>query len=273
MTAPHNAQPVPDEQLVAYLDGELPLDAHEALARQLADDPELQRRILVLLRGNRPFQLAFDPLLARAPEQRLQAMLSRLESGPRRPAPSRWRAPAAMAAGLVLFFAGLTADHLIPDLGSAWDRFTASSGPEQDEDDWRQAVAEYLTLYSADTLASIPDDDAMRQRELDSLRAKLAVNLSAEKAAVPGLVFKRAQLFEYDRKPLGQVAYLDPETGPAALCIIRSDDEDAAQRVEQRQGFNIVYWTQGGHDFMVIGRMPVSRLQELARTLSGRLAG
>jgi len=271
MTAPRGSQHVPDEQLVAYLDGELAVDAHDALARQIAADPDLQRRLFVLIGGMRPFRQAFDPLLAQAPVERLRAMLPRAPSvvGPSR---SRWKVAAAVAAGIMLFSAGFAVDRLLPDLGSSSAPLVASN-PEHEEDDWRQAVAEYLTLYSADTLASIPDDDAMRQRELGVLRDRLGINLSAESASIPGLSFKRAQLFEYDGKPLGQVAYLDPETGPAALCLVRSEGEDTAHRTERRRGFNIVYWTQAGRDYMVIGRMPLPRLQDLARTLSGRLAG
>jgi len=273
MTAPNDTSRVADEQLVAYLDGELSRDEHMTLAKQIAGDPELQRRLLVLSGGNRPFKEAFEPLLAQAPEIRLASMLRNLPATRRPPGRTLWKAMMGIAAAIMIFAAGLVADRLFPILSSSFGDLIASADHAQDDDNWRQAVAEYLTLYSADTLANIPDDDTMRQRELDSLRSRLALNLSAQKAAVPGLTFKRAQLFEYEGRPLGQIAYLDPDSGPVALCMIRSDEDASPPSAERRQGFNIIYWTQDGHDYMVIGRMPHPRLRELADELSRRLAG
>ncbi|WP_414471287.1 anti-sigma factor family protein [Microvirga sp. M2] len=270
MTAPQDHET--DERLVAYLDGELAPDEQSALARRIAADPELQRRLLVLSGGNRPFRQAFETLLAQAPEERLSSMLPAVPAAAPQGRSRSWRAVAAVAAAILLFLAGFATNSLLGPRASLRD-LVAGSSRTQDDDDWRQAVAEYLTLYSADTLANIPDDDAMRQREIDSLRARLAINLSARQADIPGLSFKRAQLFEYDGKPLGQLAYLDPATGPVALCMVRSDDEDAPPRTEQREGFNIVFWTQAGHDYMVIGRMPFPRLENLAKDFSDRLAG
>lgn len=270
MTAPQGHEV--DEQLVAYLDGELASDEQAALAKRIAADPELQRRLLVLSGGNRPFRQAFETLLAQAPEERLSSMLPAAPAAAPSGRSRSWRAVAAVAAAILLFLAGFATNSLLGPGGSLRD-LVAGSSRTQDDDDWRQAVAEYLTLYSSDTLANIPDDDAMRQREIDSLRAKLGLNLSARQADMPGLSFKRAQLFEYDGKPLGQLAYLDPATGPVALCMVRSDDGDAPPRTEQREGFNIVFWTQAGHDYMVIGRMPFPRLENLAKNFSDRLAG
>jgi len=272
MTASNGTGRIPDENLVAYLDGELSSDEHTVLARQIASDPDLQRRLLVLSGGNRPFKKAFEPLLAQAPEDRLKTMLSNLPAAHPARRTSAWKAAAAIAAAIMLFGAGLTTDRLVLNLGFSPTNLIPGAERQSDDDEWRQAVAEYLTLYSAETLASIPDDDAMRQRELDILKTKLALSLSAQEAAVPGLTFKRAQLFEYEGKPLGQIAYLDPGSGPVALCMIMSDDGNAPQQVEHRHGFNIVFWTQAGHDYMVIGRMPITRLQDLAKDLSGRLS-
>jgi hypothetical protein len=140
-----------------------------------------------------------------------------------------------------------------------------------EDEEWRQAVAEYLTLYTAETLASIPDNAAAREQEIAAVGTKMGVALSLDRISVPDLLFKRAQLLEYDHKPLGQLAYLDPASGPVALCLIMDDVPDASPRTEQRQGFNIVYWSRGRRSFMLIGRMPVERLQKLAGDLSGRL--
>ena len=72
MTAPQDHGRVTDEHLVAYLDGELAPDEQSAVARAVAADPELQRRLLALSGGNRPFKAglqAAQPCALRCPEE------------------------------------------------------------------------------------------------------------------------------------------------------------------------------------------------------------
>lgn len=273
MTNPRETGRVPDEHLVAYLDGELNTKEHAALAAQIAVDAVLQSRVLLLSAGNRPFKHALAPLLDQAPEARLKAMLSNLHAGERRNRTPVWTAIAAIAAAIILFLAGLAVDRVFPNLDWAFGDLSSVTNQNHDDDDWRQAVAEYLSLYSADTIASIPDDNVMRDRELQVLRAKLEVDLSAHRLAIQDLSFKRAQLFMYDGKALGQVVYLDPDSGPVALCLIRSETNSSPMSRERRENFNIVFWTQGGHNFMMIGRALPDRLDTLAKEVSARLPG
>lgn len=266
-----------DEELVAYLDGELSPDERIRLAQRIAGDHDLQRRLILLSAGNRPFRKAFEPLLDQAPQARLQAMLDHLGL-PRPPVAEFRRSDGAgstilrAVAAALLFVVGIGVGWQMPALiQDMRDRTPIEDA--SDDDDWRQIVAEYLSLYTSETLASIPDDAAARAQEIATVGARMGMALSAQKVALPDLLLKRAQLFEYDRKPLGQIAYLDPASGPIALCVIADDRADAGQRTEQRFGLNIVYWSRGGHSFMLIGRAPISHLQKLADELSGRLSG
>jgi anti-sigma factor RsiW len=274
MSDAHDHNP-PDEELVAYLDGELEPDAQARLARRIAADHELQRRLILLSGGNRPFREAFDHISEAAPGERLEAMLDSL-SVPQLPAAAsprpvqRWRAGLrTVVASLLLFLAGSGAGWFMSTLGQYLrDQPLAESSLE---DEWRQAVAQYLTLYTTETLASIPEDAAMREQEIAAVSAKLGIALTPQRISLPDLSFKRAQLLEYDRKPLGQLTYLDPASGPLALCIIMNDGSNPGQQTEGRLGFNIVYWSRGRHSFMLIGRVPSARLQGLASDLSDRL--
>ncbi|MET0743167.1 MAG: anti-sigma factor, partial [Microvirga sp.] len=133
----------------------------------------------------------------------------------------------------------------------------------------------YLTLYTPETLAGIPDDADLRRRELAGVAGRLGLALAPEAVALPGLPLKRAQIFAYDERPLGQVAYLDPSSGPLALCITTGAGPGAgagpALREERREGFNIVFWDTGRHRLMLIGRAPFERLRSLASLLASRL--
>ena len=278
-----------DEELVAYLDGELAQEARAALARTIASRHDVQQRLLELSGGARPFREAFAPLLDAAPRERLDAMLARLAipqpvpsealpspSAPsladsRRPGLSRLAVGlGALAAAVLLFVAGAgTGVAWLSDLAPLQALLPASD--HEAEEDWREAVAQYLTLYTPETLASIPEDADLRRRELATVGARLGLALPPETVALPGLPLKRAQIFAYDERPLGQVGYLDPSSGPLALCITTGAGAGPALREERRQGFNIVFWDTGRHRLMLIGRAPFERLRALASLLADRL--
>ena len=256
-----------DADLTAYLDGEMAGEAREALAAQLARDAGTRDRLALLARGGRPFRQAFDVLLDQAPRDRLDAVLAALPGS----APALRRRAfggaalrlAAAAAGILLFLAGMAADRLGPFGGPE---------PNEEAENWRQAVAEYLTLYSADTLAAVPDDPAYRAAELANVGEKLGVDLSPERVALPGLMLKRAQLYRLGGLPLAQISYLDPESGPVAFCILPAPEADRRLETERRQGQNVVYWSGEDHTFMLVGTMPAQELRALAEVLAGRLA-
>ncbi len=83
------------------------------------------------------------------------------------------------------------------------------------------------------TLANIPDDAAVRTRELEAVGSKLALDLSFEKVALPNST-SSALSYSSRRQPLAQIAYLSPRDGPVAFCIIADGATDEAIRFEQR---------------------------------------
>jgi anti-sigma factor RsiW len=269
-----------DADLVAHIDGELSAERAEWIKSWLARDEALRARLALLAKGGRPFAEAFGLVLAAAPRDRLEGMLRTLPD--RSPAGNVVEMPAARhmnvraltlrqlglaAAGLLLFLAGGIVQRELPVLR---DALGIESG-EEAEDDWRQAVAEYVSLYTTDTLSGIPDDATPRERELAGLSARLGITLPFKSVSLPGLSFKRAQLLQYDGKPLGQIAYLDPVEGPLALCIYASGQPDRVPASERRIGLNIVHWSSRGRAFMLVGHLPAPRLEELASILSQQL--
>jgi hypothetical protein len=178
-----------------------------------------------------------------------------------------WPRLALLAAAVLLFLAGAVVQRMLPALREAIGVGVA----DEDEDDWRQAAAQYVSLYTPETLISIPDEAAPREVELARVGAKLGIALPLAGVSLPGLMLKRAQLLQYDGKPLGQIAYLDPRDGAMALCIYVDGQPDRAPVSEQRAGLNIVHWSSRGRAFMLVGHLPAPRLQELASLLSQRL--
>jgi anti-sigma factor RsiW len=257
------AEPGSDDALLTgYLDGEITGAERAALEQRLLAEPALKVRLDQLGGGGRAFGTAFDALLAAAPQQRLSAMLADVIGGraPRRR--DGWRRFAAIAAAIVIFIAGAAAGALWPSFVT---RAPASPG-------WRQVVAEYQSLTTAETLAAIPGAPETISAELSVVGQKLSLDLTADKLALPDLALKEAQLFQFGDKPLVQVAYLSPADGPIAFCIIASGTPDAGFDFEQREGYNIVYWTKAGRGYMLIGKAPQTELQAFADGLAARIS-
>jgi anti-sigma factor RsiW len=265
MTELDNNRPS-DELLVAFMDGELDAAERDRVEEILNNDPVVAKRLEFLSRSNLPFAEAFEPVLAAAPDAALTALLAAVPSKEQpRPAVAvmgRRRVMAALAACLV---AGVAVDRTVLGIGHRLARPDEAS-------DWRAAVAEYLALYTGDTLAGPDEDHAQQVAQLSAVGEKLGLKLTPEAIAMPDVDFKRAQVLNYDGKPLAQIAYLDPEDAPMALCIIPSTRGAAAPDVENRKGMNVVYWSNATHAFMLIGHSPIDRLKTLADGVRGSLA-
>ena len=262
---PSNNSPI-DAVLVAYLDGELDPAERAALEQQLGEDPDLRARLDHLARGTRDYA-AFDVLLRNAPVARLQALLAGVEGRPgeaaRRPA-SRWLI--AIAAAVILFAAGGVLGFLLP-------RLVPGLAPPQEEAlNWRTMVAYYVSLYTPETFAGIPDDPVAHAIQLAAIGEKVGLELDPQKVALPDLSLKGAIIFEFHGMPLAQIAYLSARDGPVAFCIIKNDRPDAAPQFEAREGKNMVHWQKGGRGYLIIGNTPRTELETLAATLESRIS-
>jgi len=257
-----NGQPG-DDILVAYLDGELGDDERAALDARLGSDTALQARLDALGAGGRRFAEAFEMLLAAAPQERLDAGLAKAVGDGER---EGWRWPAMAAAAVVIFAVGLVAGHVTPQLISAPPQQQAAAQPN-----WREAVTGYQAFLTSESMAVIAEDPASVGQELAAVGAKLSLDLSPEKLALPHVYLKRVQLFDYREKPLVQLAYLSPEDGPISFCIIANGRPDQPPQFEERNGFNIVFWTAGGRGYLLIGKAPRETLEALAGELATRV--
>lgn len=254
-----------DEQLTAFIDGELEAVEHDRIERMIESDAKVAERFDLLSRGDLPFHEAFEPLLAAAPRGKLDAMLAAIPS-------SKEQTKAASGIGRRGFLAAIAACLVA---GIAIDRAAIGIGhrlAKPDEgSEWRAVVAEYLSLYTPDTLSGSAGDRAQQVAQLSEVGSKVGLALTPEAIAIPGVDFKRAILLNYDDKPLAQIAYLDPESGPMALCITPSTTGASAPDMENRRGMNVVYWSDAAHAFMLIGHSPIDRIKALADDVRSRL--
>jgi anti-sigma factor RsiW len=237
-----------DRKLTAYLDGELDEAERAALDARLMDDPTVRARLEALRAAGDRTRMAFATLLETAP---VADMRTRLNAAP----PRRQRVAAiAVAVAFVAFAAGLGAGR--------WS--VGTGGEVAERDDWRQAVVEYMALYTPESFGEAPSPRL--GEELASLSRRLGAPLDVDRLAVDDLSPRRVELLQYDGAPLGQIGYLDGAT-PVAFCILRDGEPDKALAASSRDGFAFASWAQGGRGFMLIGKIPVERLMALARSL------
>lgn len=257
-----------DEDLTAFIDGALTAEERARIEAIVKEDESVAERLDFLARASLPFEQAFAPLLSEAPREKLQAMLAAIPAHENArsvaaPAPTtRRRFLGALAASLV---AGIAIDRAVIGIGKG---FSA----KDENSEWRAVVADYISLYTAETLAGPVPGRQDQAAQLASFDEKLGLSLSPEAVSLPGVDFKRALLLQYDGKALAQIAYLDPETGPMALCIVKSDAGPKAPDLENRKGMNVVYWSNATHAFMLIGHAAADRMTAMADAVRGRVA-
>lgn len=270
-----------DEQLVAYLDGELPLDERAEVNRALAVSEAARDRLELLRSGDRPFAEALDVLLDQAPTNRLSSHLlpsNRPVASPQAETAGAsstrgWMPMAAAAAVLVALVGGFLGGMVAPGIDRAGD--VAVLEEEEDPDDepvvaergWRQAVADYQVLFTTDSLTPYQGGDS----GLDLANAALGIPIDGVTEEVSGLNFRKVQLLQFKDKVLVQIAYLSHSGKPVSFCIIASNKPQQAVQVERRNGLEIVHWVLAGYGFMVIGDVPQPELQAIADDLKTRI--
>jgi hypothetical protein len=75
---------------------------------------------------------------------------------------------------------------------------------------------------------------------------------------------KRAQLLEFNKRPLGQFAYLDPAGVPVALCATRTGDADTPIQTGMFRGLAAAFWNKNGYGFIIIGATQADTLRRAA---------
>lgn len=254
--------PTLDEELTAYLDGELDQAARAPLDARIEADARVRAR-LEELRAARPPAEAFDLILGMAPIDRLERMLEAADK-PRPPVRGSVGGLRALAAAVVLLILG----------GAIGFALSRSLAPAEiaEAPGWRAVVADYVSLYTPETFAFAPADPGAYAPRLKIVGDGLGLDLAPETVVLPGLDLKGAVLFQYDGKPLGQVSYLSTRYGPVAFCIIKNGREDAPLAFEERRGLNVAFWNDGGRGYLIIGAMPREDLVPLAETLASRVS-
>ena len=285
-----NKSPVSDEILTAYLDGEIPGKKHDAMTALIAQDEDLQQRLGRL-------QVEFDDVAKvfqqlRVPDFSEQiAVINRAANN--RPgnekAPVLWTpVRTAIAASIMaaIFAAGMFANQLNTDVNNSPPIQVAkvkkpvkklakipaknSAKKPAKSPGWRQSVANYMSLYTSETINRVGASLESQHQNLALLSQDVGLSLTSENLAVGDLDYKRGQILDLRGKPLVQLAYLYQNKTPVAFCIIKSTKGKKTMQFEKRNGMQIAHWSSDSHGFMVIGDVSKEELGKLAKSFSVR---
>ena len=210
--------------------------------RELARQPDLSARLSSLDVDMAELQKSAQAILDHAP-----ATPSFLQDK------VQWHWPWAAAAAVAAVAVGI---------------FVGSSFQSDDQQNWVEAVANYQSLYVADTLAKSESLNT-RAASLTSLSEPLGVDISPL-TNVSGIDYRRAQMLGFEGQPLVQIAYLDNDV-PIAICITLRQAEDSPVQEGIYYGLSTAFWQKDGRGYMVIGGQDAALIRQVAKDVQAKL--
>jgi anti-sigma factor RsiW len=242
-----------DEQLVAFLDGEFEHTPAEEIKAALAHSDELNARLKQLTLNKSAMSDAFGALNQTAPSYEDIMGVDEAQTTRDYTGFMKIAAVAIVAAGI-----GIFASPIIQQ-----DRF----------EDWHEYVAAYQALYSTETLVHVNNSQTVAEDELKRVISTLEKDISiADLQIDEKLEYKRGQVLEYQGRPLVQLAFLSSDGAPVALCIMKSQSQNAANvSTGEIENMQSAYWSSGSFDYMLIGPISATEIENYATEFSQRL--
>lgn len=256
--------PWSDETIVAWLDGEMSSEDAARFEHALNTDEQLAARTDELMKSHCGIAEVFAPLLDEAPRSRMQEKLNALLTEPSKTSTTRGVSRRSLIAASLSFLI----------MGSGLGFLARNPAADDDAGETiRSLEAQYMSLYSAETLVDMDSSSAVLSRGLARTAQDIGLTLTETQLAVTGAELKMVRMLRYDSTPIAQIAWMHAEYGPMALCISpqrQTRSSDIAE--EKRHGMHIAWWQRAGYQFVLIGRNPASALTETARTLQAALS-
>jgi anti-sigma factor RsiW len=233
-----------DEELTAFLDGEADTVLSHALDQALEHDDALAQRLAVLDATGADLQAAFALDRMNAPAMPTATVVPLVQ--PIR----RFFTPLAIAAS---FAAGLMVTQIL------------RPAPTQG---WMDQVASYQALYVAQTLAVETQDPALVRATLARSGIAHTFDTAPE---IEGLEFKRAQILSVKGTPLIQLAYVDDNGTPFALCLTPMQKADKPVSARARHDLAAADWITEGIGYVLIGGTDQDQVAAMAQGVSQAL--
>jgi len=257
-TPPYN-----DDAIVAWIDGEMCRADAQQFEEQLKRDERLAGRTDELMKSSLDYAGAFASLLDDAPLGAMQARLAALPD-PQASAPAGVSRRSLIAASVSFSLVGSGLGYLL----------RPASAPDDENAHIRDLEAQYMSLYSVETLLDMDSAAPVLQRGLERAAQDIGVKLNMSQLVLQGAELKMVRMLRYETTSIAQIAWIGADYGPMALCISPVDEKTTASlRQEQRHSMNLAWWQEAGYQFVLIGRNPPSHLRGNAEQLQRLISG
>lgn len=256
-TAPYN-----DEAIVAWIDGEMCHADAQKFEEELRRDERLSGRTAELMKSNADYPGAFAAMLDDAPLEKMQARLAELPDP--KPATPVGVSRRALIAASVSF--------LVVGSGVGYGLRPAFA-PSDENAHIRDLEAQYMSLYSVETLLDMDSAPHVLQRGLERATQDIGLQLQASQLILHGAELKMVRMLRYETTSIAQIAWINADYGPMALCISPTEQTTTAAQQEQRHDMNLVWWQKAGYQFVLIGRNPLPQLRGSAEQLQSLISG
>lgn len=244
---------IPEEKLLAYVDGRLSAEEADALAREIAGDTEAEALVADLRKSALPYREAVETLVHVPDLSGIEASMAATarSTGTTSAGGGLYRFAGMAAAVVIVFAAGLLAGpHLL-----------GPSAPEKTKwAVWVDRIANYQALYSRDTLY-MPTPPAQR-RQWQMTRVSKALGNTVAAPDLSDASYKYARLYAIDGEALAQIAYLPDKGEPFSLCLMKTAKADHGPRYTQAHGMNVATWRHGGVAYVIVGDMERPKMDD-----------
>ena len=277
-----------DDQLVAYLDGELDTAEYAEVEAIIAGDAESRARLVLLSETTAMVRRAFDDVLHEpVPARLLAAALGETPpaystsvggnvvafTGPAslrdqlraRVNRNPW-ASFAVAASILGLVIGTPIGYLFaggsPDEGNAQ---VASTNPS-----WLDTLAGYHNLFIASADGA---ENAVCDVPAGSEKKELPVDIRVPDLKPYDLVFHGARRIVLDGKPAYQFFYGGADHHKPAITVFVTSTlrPELTPTFERRDGVNLIYWRHLGHGYAIAGQADKGTMSSLANDIAWQL--
>ena len=263
MNAHRFAPPYNDDAIVAWIDGEMCRADAQLFEEQLKCDERLAGRTDELMKSSQDYAGAFACLLDDAPLERMQARLAALPD-PQVSTAAGVSRRAVIAASASFLLVGSGLGYLL----------RPSAAPADENAHIRDLEAQYMSLYSVETLLDMDSATPVLQRGLERAAQDIGMRLNLSQLTLQGAELKMVRMLRYETTSIAQIAWINADYGPMALCISPVNEKTTVSlQQEQRHSMNLAWWQEAGYQFVLIGRNPPSHLRGNAERLQRVISG
>lgn len=247
-------EPLGNQELNAFVDGELELARQVTIEAQIANDAALRTEVDTLrelrsaVRDRADYHVAPPALLARlrwsglAPTEVVPAMV-----GWRRWFAWRPLVPAFALAGLLVWGLNLTLLAPTPDASML-----------------QEVIASHVRSTVGQKLVDVASSD--RHTVKPWLSSRLDYSPPVADVPVPGSVFLGGRIDYLDKRPVAALVYRQRQHLIDAYIWPASGGDEAPRSLSQR-GFNVVHWVRGGMRFWVVSDINRNELGDFVDAL------